>query len=197
MKNNLLKFSLFTFLILSLSFTAIQQFELHLLKSTSGLNFSIKHLGITDFNGAFTDFESSITTSSDLFTDAQVSFTAKASSVNTFNEQRDHHLRSSDFLDTENHPTITFVSTSIKKGKKGSFTITGDFTLHGVTKSISVDAKLTGKHVNSENQSELYGLKIKGQINRLDFGVGEKYPNEMLSDIVTFEANLTYQKELK
>lgn len=178
------------------SFIVISQFELKLLPATSGLNFSINHLGITDFKGAFTDFDAQIYSSNDQFLDAQITFTAKTASVNTFIEQRDSHLRSADFLDTDNHPEMKFQSTSIKKGKKGSFLVTGDFTLHGVTKSIVVEAKLTGKATNPSDKKELYGLKFTGSLNRLDFGVGSKYPETLLSNQIDFEANLQFEKPL-
>lgn len=174
----------------------ISQFELKLIPSTSGIHFSINHLGISDIYGNFTDFDTEITTSSDNFLDAKITFSAKTNTINTHIDARDNHLKSADFLDAVQFPEMKFISTSIKKGKKGNFIITGDFTLHGVTKTIDIQAILVGKAIDPSDNSELYGLKFNGTINRLDYGVGSKYPTKMLSDEVKFEANLEFKKTL-
>lgn len=185
-----------TFLFFILSFVTISPFQFKLLPTTSGIHFSIRHLGIADFYGSFTEFNTKITATSDQFTDAKIEFSAKSGSIQTFIEERDHHLRSSDFLDAEKFPEMKFVSTEIKKGKKGVLLVKGDFTLHGVTKPIEINAIVTGKNVDAKDKSEVYGIKFTGSVLRSDFEVGTNYPETLLSNEVKFEANLEFKKEL-
>lgn len=177
-----------------MSFVAATNFTLNLDKGHSNFGFTIKHLGISDFNGRFTKFDTKLTgTKSDL-TDAKIEFTADAASINTGIDKRDEHLRAADILDVANHPEIKFVSTSIKKGKGNNYTVEGDFTFHGVTKNIKMNALLVGTSVDQNSKKELYGLKFTGAINRLDYGVAAGFPEQMLSNEVKFTADLEFAK---
>jgi len=101
----------------------------------SSLGFSVKHLGIATVRGTFGEFEGKIVLDGDL-ADAKVTGSAKVASIDTSQPDRDAHLRSADFFDAEQFPELTFESTSVTEIDEETFEITGDLTMHGVTKAV-------------------------------------------------------------
>lgn len=163
-------------------------------KSHSKLGFVITHLMITDVEGSFKNFTSTITSSKADFSDAVVALSAEVNSVNTEDEKRDGHLKGADFFDAEKYPTLTFKSTSVKKLAGNKFKVNGLLTLHGVTKAVALDAILRGVTVNPMSKKSTAGFKVTGTIKRADFNLGSKYPNAMLSDEITLNANTEFVK---
>ena len=157
--------------------------------SHSKLGFEITHLMISDVEGSFKKFTSTITASKADFSDAVVELTADVKSVNTDHEKRDAHLLAEDFFDAAKYPTLTFKSTSFKKVAANKYKVTGNLNFHGVTKAVTLDATLRGTHVNEQSKKEVTGFKITGTIKRSDFNFGTKYATAMLSDEVTLNAN--------
>src|ERR1700744_1760526 len=131
-------------------------------KGHSRVGFAITHLGINEIDGDFKTFEGKITTSKPDFSDATVELTADVNSINTDVDARDKHLKSADFFDAEKNPTLTFKSTSFKKGKGKDYTVTGNLTLHGVTKPVTLKATLVGNATNPMSKKELAGFRITG-----------------------------------
>ena len=162
----------------------------------SELGFEIKHLGISEISGHFTEFESKMTTSKPDFSDAKIEMTAQVKSVNTRVPARDEHLRGADFFNVAKHPTLTFVSKSALpvKDKNRKYLITGDLTLAGVTKSVQFELEYNGKVQNPQTKAEVLGFEMEGKIKRSDFNFGSQFPNAMLSDEVEIFANLEYTK---
>jgi polyisoprenoid-binding protein YceI len=111
--------------------------------------------------------------------------------VNTGLEMRDNHLKTGDFFDVEKFPTLTFKSTSVKKAKGNNYTIVGDFTMHGVTKAVSLVGVHTGSAKNRAG-NDVAGLQITGVVKRSDYGVGQVGPG--LSDEVKLIADLEVSK---
>lgn len=163
-------------------------------KAHSKLGFVVTHLMITDVEGSFKNFESTITSSKDDFSDAVITLSADVNSVNTEDDKRDGHLKSADFFDAEKFPKLTFKSTSVKKLAGNKYKVAGDLTLHGVTKPVTLDATLRGVTVNPQSKKSLAGFKVTGTIKRSDFALGSKYPNAMLSDEITLNANTEFVK---
>jgi polyisoprenoid-binding protein YceI len=156
----------------------------------SKLGFTVTHLGIADVPGYFDEYDVTIVSSKSDFSDAVVELTAQTKSVNTQVDPRDNHLRSADFFEVEKYPTMTFKSTSIKKSKRGSYELTGDMTIHGVTKQIEVNMLYRGTTANpNANGAPVAGIQIIGTIKRSDFGVGPKFPAPMISDEVRIKAD--------
>lgn len=163
-------------------------------KAHSKLGFSITHLMVSDVEGSFKNFESTITASKDDFTDAVITLTADVNSVNTEDEKRDGHLKSADFFDAEKFPKLTFKSTAVKKVSANKYKVTGQLSLHGVTKSVVLDATLRGLTTNPMSKKTIAGFKVTGTINRADFALGAKYPTAMLSNEIELNANTEFVK---
>jgi polyisoprenoid-binding protein YceI len=142
--------------------------------SHSKLGFAVTHMMVSETEGKFKIYEgkvSSLKSDAD-FTGASILFNVDAASINTDDEKRDGHLKSADFFDVAQFPKISFKSTSMKPGKvKGTYTLVGDLTMHGVTKSISLTAIGASKIVKDPYGMERYAFKVIGSINRKDFGL--------------------------
>lgn len=162
-------------------------------KAHSKLSFSITHLLISDVEGSFKTFQATITSAKPDFSDATFEMTADAASVNTDNEKRDGHLKSPDFFDVEKFPTLTFRSTGITKVSDKRFKLTGNLTLHGVTKPVSLDLIHKGS-ATGQGGKQIAGFKITGTIKRSDFNFGSKFGGATLSDEVEIAANGEFGK---
>ena len=160
--------------------------------SHSKLGFEITHMMISDVEGSFKNFQSTITSSKPDFSDAVVELTADVNSINTDNEKRDEHLKGEDFFDTAKYPKLTFKSTSVKKVSGNKYKVAGNLTFHGVTKPIVLDATLRGITTNPMSKKPTAGFKVTGTIKRADFKFGTKYGNAMLGEEVTLNANTEF-----
>jgi len=154
------------------------------------VGFVARHAMVTKVRGEFDDFEATAHLDGDDPTRSSVNLTIQAKSINTRNEQRDNHLRSNDFLDMENHPTITFTSTGVVPVDDTTFKVTGDLTIRGVTKPVTVDFELTGTE-NDPWGNFRVGFEGKVTINRKDWGVSWNAALEsggvLVSEKVTLE----------
>ena len=134
--------------------------------------FRAKHNGVSYNYGRFNEFTGEIMINADRVIERTVEFEVKAASVDTGNEKRDQHLRSSDFFSAKQFPLITFKSTEVseKEGEGEVLEVTGDLELHGVKKSITVDAKITGRAKGKDGES-LIGFESTFTIKRSEFGM--------------------------
>ena len=185
-----IKITLMLAVVALFSFTVVEQFSYTVDNAHSRLGFTIKHMGISDFNGNFGKFETKITTSKEDFSDAVVELSADVNTINTGNEMRDGHLKSADFFETEKFPTLTFKSTSFKLVKGKNYKIEGDLTMHGVTKKVTLDALHYGNAENPQNKKVVAGFKVSGVVKRSEFGIGAGFPAPGLSDEVNLLADL-------
>lgn len=138
-------------------------------KAHSKVGFSISHLVVSEVEGKFNDYEATVTTD-EKGNLQNVEAVIKVASVNTDNEARDKHLKSDDFFSAEKFPEITFVSKSIKTTGKNSYKITGDYTMHGVTKSVTLNAKFNGE-IKDPWGNVKSGWVATTTINRFDYGL--------------------------
>lgn len=155
----------------------------------SYLGFVVKHLTITQINGKYDDFSIKVVTSKPDYSDMKVTVVAKTKSINTGVEMRDNHLRSADFFEVEKYPEMTFVSTAVKKKSNNSFFLTGNLTLHGVTKAVTLLVTYNGNVENPMSKKQAFGFHITGAIKRSDFGLGPKFPEAIISDQVKIVAD--------
>lgn len=138
-------------------------------KTHSEVSFQVRHL-TGKVRGYFTEFSGTVTADSVKPEASSVEFTVKTTSLNTANEDRDKHLRSADFFDVEKFPEITFKSTKIKAVGKDRYEVSGDFTLHGVTKAITLPVAFLGS-VKDPWGNEKAGFETQTTLNRKDFGI--------------------------
>lgn len=134
--------------------------------------FKVKHLGISTVSGRFDNFEGLYNFDDDNVENSSVEAKINSSSVNTNKEKRDKHLRSDEFLDAEKFPEITFKSKSIKKGSsERNFLITGDLTIHGVTKEVILDTDYEGSVAKDPWGNARSAFTAETEINRKDYGL--------------------------
>ncbi|MEO5649290.1 MAG: YceI family protein [Ginsengibacter sp.] len=162
----------------------------------SKLTFSVTHLGISDIDGLFNKFQVSAVTSQADFSDAVFELSVEVSSINTQVEMRDNHLRSADFFEVEKYPSMTFKSTSISKVSKDKYKLSGNLTLRGITKPVTMDLWYRGTIENAQPKKSTSGFQLTGTIKRSDFNIGAKFPEPMLSDNVRIKADGEFVKEL-
>lgn len=158
----------------------------------SHVMFSIRHVMVSVVRGRFNVLSGHMHIDEEhpelSWVDAQVD----AASIDTHNEQRDAHLRSADFFETDKYPQITFKSTQIEAKGDQEYKVVGDLTIHGVTKQVSFDAEYNGQSLMMG--SPRAGLSAKTKINRKDFnltfGLVAEAGNVALSETVTIEIDL-------
>jgi len=191
------KLQLFLVVILTTALANAQSTKWEFDAVHSSVNFSIEHMVISEVAGQFTKFEGNVFSDKNDFTDAKINFVISANSISTDNEMRDNHLRGSDFLDAEKFPLITFKSTSFKKIKDKNYKLTGEFTMHGVTKTIELDV-IYGGTVSDPYKNIKAGFKITGTLDRKDYGLTWSKTMEtgglMVGDIVNFTARIELTK---
>jgi len=155
----------------------------------SKLNFSTIHLGIADVEGLFNKFDVTIEASKEDFSDAVFTLTVDMASVDTEVEMRDNHLKSADFFDVETYPQMTFRSTSIQETEKNKYKLTGDLTLHGITKPVTMDLWYRGTLDNGPDKPKVSGFQLTGAISRSEFNIGPKFSETVISDEVKIKAD--------
>lgn len=163
-------------------------------KMHSKLTFTVTHLMVSDVDGLFKNFDVTITSSQPDFSDAVFELTADAASINTDVEMRDNDLKSANYFDVAKYPTLTFKSTSIKPDGKNRYKLSGNLTLHGVTKPVTMDLLYRGTIQNPMSKKDDAGFKLTGVINRKDFNIGTNYPSAMISDEVNIKADGEFAK---
>lgn len=138
--------------------------------SHAKVSFTISHFGISETEGKFTKFDGAVLSDKPDFADAKIDFIIDVNSINTEDVQRDTHLKSPDFFDVAKFPSITFKSKSLKSVGKNKYNLTGDFTMHGVTRKITLDVVYKGTVVDPYKNTKA-GFKINGVIDRTQFGL--------------------------
>lgn len=138
--------------------------------SHTRIGFVARHAMVTKVRGAFNDFEGTAVFDGADPGATNVTLTIKAASIDTRNAQRDEHLRSNDFLAMEAHPEITFVSTAFRQTDDSSFDLTGDLTIKGVTRSVTIPFSYEGAATDPFGNLRV-GFEGSVTINRRDFGV--------------------------
>ena len=166
-------------------------------KGHSKFTFIAGHHGISEVDGYFKKFDGKITATKDDLSDAVFEATIESASLNTDLEMRDNHLKSEDMFDVAKFPSLTFKSTSLKKIEGNKYTMVGDLTIKGVTKSVTFDVTMNGPaaHPNPNNKVPQLGIKALTTIKRSDFGIGGKLATIMVSDEIQIRATGEFQKK--
>jgi polyisoprenoid-binding protein YceI len=133
----------------------------------SSVGFSVKHMGIANVRGKFTEFEGTLEMKEDL-SDCRAHGTVKVASIDTGEPDRDEHLRSADFFNAEQFPEVAFESTHVEAIDDESSRVKGNLTMHGVTKEIKLDVLIQGTDTDPWGKTRA-GLEVIGTLNRGDF----------------------------
>lgn len=164
----------------------------------SRFGFLARHAMVTKVRGHFADFSGTVVADGSDPTASRIELSINVASVDTASEQRDAHLRTNDFFDAENYPEITFVSTSIEQRGPTTFAVTGDLTIRGVTRPVTLDVEFTGAAKDPWG-GERIGFEATTVINRKDFGVNFNATLEaggvLVSEKVTIEIDIEAVKK--
>lgn len=161
----------------------------------SEIHFKVKHLVIATVTGSFNKFEGSLETDSDDFSNASLVFSADVNSISTNMSDRDMHLKSPDFFDAATYPRLQFKSTAFKKLSDSEYKLTGDITIRGLTREISMDVEFGGTMKDPYGNLKA-GFEISGKINRKDFGLNWNAITEAGGVVVSDEVKLQMSIEL-
>jgi len=176
--------------------TTVAQTNWSIDKVHSEIGFKVRHLVISHTSGKFDRFEANVASSSDDFTDAEISFSADVDSINTANEQRDAHLKSDDFFNAAQFPKLTFKSTSFKKVDASEYKLTGDLTIRDITKNITLTVDFGGVITDPWGNVKA-GFEATGKINRKDFNLKWDAFTEAGGAVVSDEIKLQLHIELQ
>lgn len=160
----------------------------------SSVNFHVRHLMVSKVHGRFSLWGGTLEIDNDDITRSRVDVSIDAASVDTKEDKRDAHLRSADFFDVERFPALTFKSTKVEKTGDEELAITGDLTLHGVTKSVKLAVELGGQAKDPWGGIRT-GFSAKTSINRKDFGLGWNAVLETGGVLVGEKIEITFEIE--
>ena len=160
----------------------------------SNIHFSIRHLMISNVRGAFTGVKGTVVYDPDDPGGSNIRAEIDVNSIDTRDENRDKHLKTADFFDVEKYPTMTFASTKVERTGENEYKVTGDLTLHGVTKPVALNVEEVSPETKDPWGNYRMGASAKGKVNRKDFGLAFNAPLEtggvMLGDDVKLEFDL-------
>ena len=168
-------------------------------KSHANIRFSIEHLVVSETEGIFRKFDGTLVQKNAAdFVGSNVDFTIDVNSIDTDDEKRDGHLKSADFFDVAKYPTITFKSTAFTKVSGNAYKLTGNLTMHGVTKSVTLDVNYKGTAKDPYGNIHA-GFKASTKIVRKDFGLTYNAALEAgglaLGETVDVNINLEFLKK--
>jgi polyisoprenoid-binding protein YceI len=138
-------------------------------KAHTTVGFQVRHI-VTNVGGRFQDFAGTIQVDRAKPETSSVEFTIQAASIDTNEPKRDEHLKSPDFFDVASHPTISFKSTSVKPAGKDTYEVTGNLTMRGVTKQVTLPVTFLGEAKDPWG-SEKIGFELSTVLNRKDYGI--------------------------
>ncbi len=163
----------------------------------SRLEFTVRHMMISNIKGIFTNFHALIIADPEDLTHAEVEFSIDANSIHTHKEERDEHLRSEDFFDVKNHPKIKFKVTEIKKLNQVKYNLIGDFTMIGITKPLIFAIEFEGKAKDLMTKEEVVGFTGHTKINRSDFGLNWNKALETGGVLVSDEVKINIDIQMR
>ena len=160
----------------------------------SEVDFSIKHLGISNVRGRLGKVEATVVYDEKDITKSTVNATIDVSGLDTGNSSRDNDIKSDSYFSVEKFPSATFVSTSVAKGGSG-LQISGNLTLRGTTKAVVLDVDGPTAPITGMDKKPHSGFSASTTIHRLDFGIGAKTPTSIVSDEVKITIDLDVAKQ--
>lgn len=166
----------------------------------SEIQFKVRHLMVSYVTGQFKQFNATVETNGDDLSTARIKFNADVNSISTNNENRDAHLKNTDFFDADNHPEIKFESNKLEKISEDEYKVYGTLTMRGISNAIVLTAEYGGVTTDPWGNTRT-GFSITAKINRKDFGVSFGMVSEtggvVVGDEVKISANTEFVKEIK
>jgi polyisoprenoid-binding protein YceI len=164
----------------------------------SEVGFKVRHMMISNVSGSFGSFDANVATHGDDFSAAKFNFSAAIDSINTGVTDRDGHLKSGDFFDAENHPSLKFTSTDVKKVADDALEISGNLEIKGTVKPVVLKAEFAGIAVDPYGQTKA-GMTVSGVIKRSEFGLTwsavTEAGNVVVGDEIKLNAELQFIKQ--
>lgn len=161
----------------------------------SSIQFSVRHLMISNVRGHFTGVKGTVVYDSDEPAETTIEAEIDSSTINTLEPTRDAHLKTDQFLHVEKHPTMKFQSTKVEKAGSG-LKVTGDLTLHGVTKPVELDVEEIAPEQNDMYGNTRLGAAAKTKLKRSDFGLTWNAALETGGAVLGDELKLDFELEL-
>ena len=162
----------------------------------SSAQFKVRHMMIANVKGEFHKVSGTVNFDPANPTASTVEASIEAASISTRDEQRDTHLKSADFFDVANFPLITFKSRNLTSTGAGRFAVTGDLTIHGVSKQVTLDVEELTEEAKDPWGNMRRGAAAKTRINRKDFGMHFNVALEAGGFMVGEDVDLTIDVEL-
>lgn len=185
------KLSLLSTVLLLLVTTLFAQKNYTLDKYHSRISFSANHFGISHVEGNFKIFDATLLAKKEDLTDAVITLSADVNSINTDVEYRDNDLKSAGYFDAAKFPTLSFMSTSFKKVAGKKYKLSGNMTIHGVTKPVVFDVLYNGTAITAMKKPTA-GFTITGVIKRSDFGVGGSPLTSGIGNNIELRSNVEF-----
>jgi polyisoprenoid-binding protein YceI len=176
--------------------TAVQAAKYEIDPAHSRAHFKVRHLMVSNVRGEFSNITGTVVFDRENLNNSKIEAAIDASTISTSEPQRDAHLKSADFLDTANFPTLKFVSKSFATAGKDHLKVTGDLTIHGVTRELVLDVEGPTEDVKDPWGNTKAGASAEFKINRKDFGLTWNQALETGGLLVGDEISITLDVEL-
>ena len=160
----------------------------------SSVNFSVRHMGVSNVHGSLGGVKGTVNFAEKNITGSSVAATIDAGTIATGIDARDKHLRSPDFFDVEKFPAISFRSTSLTR-KGGQLLLTGDLTLHGVTRSVTLNLDGPAPPQTGQDGKVRSGFSAEGVLHRSEFNIGTKFASALVGEDVKFSIDVEIDKQ--
>ncbi|UWZ86924.1 YceI family protein [Occallatibacter riparius] len=181
-------------LALAAPFAAAQTSTWNIDPMHSSVNFTVKHLTLSNVNGHFGGLKGAITLNDSDITKSTVSVTIDTTTIDTGVQPRDNDLKSPNYFDVAQFPTATFTSTSVS-GSAGHLTVNGNLTLHGVTRPVTLEVDGPAGPIPGMDKKPHAGYSATTTLKRKDFGIGAKTPDNIVSDEIKLTIDLDVAKQ--
>ena len=176
----------------AVSESAVKTFTVDYVHSNVG--FKVRHLGISNVNGSFGEYAATVMLDPEDISTLKAEATFQVGSIDTGNERRDGHLKSDDFFNAEEYPTMKFTSTNVKPGKDGMFELHGNLTIRDVTKEVILEGEFLGTGMGREGMK--VGIEASTTINRFDYNLKWDQLTEAGGLVVGDEVRIILELEL-
>lgn len=174
-------------------FDAIQAGVYEIVSKDTLVRYGVTHMGVAEYWGTFPNATGTLTIDPRAFTQMKLDVKVPIATVETTNRELDGELFSDEFFDGETYPFMHFVSTIVERTGPTTAKVSGNLTIHNVTKPVTLDVTFGGSGQNPFSHATIIGFKAEGRVKRSDFGMGKYVP--IVSDETTITASATFEKK--